>query len=501
MRRQISLFGLAFLSALAVGGCGQSTSQESLVASQQRSVTSGSGTVALTIASDWGSGYCASVTVANQGTAPITSWKVVMQLPNASLSNLWSAEYTMAGDLLTTTGLSGSGAIPGGGSTTFGFCSTTTSATNHTPVIVSLDVVGGDIGGSGGAAGTGGSSATAGASQVGGSSAGGSASTGVAVLDVNSDWKSGYCTNITLKNTGTVASTDWTLVLNVPQANISDLWSGSYTRNGNSVTVKPASNAAINPGQSISLGYCAVTTGTSYQPSVTSFVLVTSAPGTGGATSTGGTSATGGATSTGGSPPTGGTSATGGKPPTGGSPPTGGTPATGGKPPTGGSPPTGGTSATGGTPPTGGSPPTGGTSATGGKPPTGGSPPTGGTPATGGKPSTGGSTATGGASSQGAVTAALKITSDWGGGYCASVDVINGSSRQVTNWTVKMNFPLAQLTNAWSGTATVANSVLSVAAASYNQNIAPGASVNFGFCATATGANHTPTVSSVSVTN
>jgi hypothetical protein len=64
-----------------------------------------------------------------------------------------------------------------------------------------------------------------------------------------------------------------------------------------------------------------------------------------------------------------------------------------------------------------------------------------------------------------------------------------------------MNFPLAQLTNAWSGTATVANSVLSVAAASYDQNIAPGASVNFGFCATATGANHTPTVSSVSVTN
>ena len=513
MRRRNFLFGFAFVSALVVGGCGQSTSQESLAVTQSRAVSSGSGTVSLVIDNDWGSGYCGSVTVANQGASPITAWTVAIQLPNSSISDLWSAQYTQAGDVVTAQPLSGSGPIAGGSSTKFGFCANA-SAANHTPVIVSLDVVGGDPSGTGGAPGTGGSSATGGTTDTGGtssadggasdiggssnsggspgsggSSTGGTTNAGVAVLVVNSDWKSGYCTNITLKNTGSVPSTDWTLVLNVPQATINDLWNGTYTKSGNTVTVKASGNGVIAAGQSTSIGYCAVTTGTSYAPSVVSFVLTTSqSQGSGGAPSSGGAPATGGKTATGGAP-TGGTPATGGAA-TGGTPATGGA-ATGGKTATGGAP-TGGKPATGGSP-TGGTPATGG-AATGGKTATGGAP-------TGGKPATGGAPSTGGSSSQGSVTASLKVTSDWGNGYCANIDIINGGTRQVTKWTVNVNIPSSQLTNAWSSSATTSGSVLSLAPVSYNQTIAPSASVGIGYCASATSTNHTPSIASVSSTN
>jgi len=503
MRRQIGLLGLAFITALEMGGCGQSNSQESVVTGQARPLVSGSGSVSLTMQSEWDGGYCANVTLANQGSAPITSWTLVVQIPNASLSSLWSGQYTLSADQLTITPAAFNAIIPGGTSTSLGFCATTTSA-DHAPVIVSLDVVGGGEGGTGGAAGTGGAeglgggsevggeastggtsevggesstggasetggvsatggtsevggesatggasetggtsaaggasetggtsatgglSATGGVSATGGTSSGGTSNAGKAVLDVNSDWTAGYCTNITLKNEGAVASTDWTLVLNVPNADIGNLWGATFTRAGNLVTVKPVGYAAVIPaGSSTSIGYCATTKGTPYTPSVVSFVLVTAKP-----------AGTGGAASTGGAPSTGGVAATGGARPTGGSPGTGGT-------------------------------------------------------------------ATGGTGGQSLVTATLTITSgsDWADGYCASVDVVNAGLTKVTNWTVAVNFPAANLLNLWNGTPTISGALMSVAAASYNQQIAPGASANFGFCAATTGPNHSPSIASVSATN
>jgi len=514
MSRRIGLLSLTLVTAFALGGCSQSNPQESLAVGQARAVSSGSGVASVSVQNDWGAGYCANVTIENQGSAAISSWTVVVQVANAKLSNLWSGQYTQAGDRITITPLEFNAVIAGGSSMTLGFCATTTSATDHTPVIVSLDVVGvGD--GTGGASGTGGSSGVGGESSVGGATglggetgAGGSSSTdvggavsvggaeqggstalatggagtgglegvggtsqaggnsgsggtsspsttvpGVAILSVNSDWKAGYCTDITLKNEGTAASTGWVLTLNVPQADISNLWGGSFTVAGDTVVVKALPSASsILPGASTSIGYCATTKGTSYKPSVVSFVLFTEGlpnPGTGGAAGTGGASATGGK------------------------------------------------------PSTGGAAPTGGRSSTGGAAPTGGRSSTGGARATGGRSTTGGATATGGTSSQSRVTATLKITSgaDWPDGYCASVDVVNNGSVQVRNWTVGVNFPSATLTNLWNGAPTLKGTLLSVAAAPYNQQIAPGASVNFGFCALITGANHTPTIASVTSTN
>jgi len=207
------------------------------------------------------------------------------------------------------------------------------------------------------ATGTGGSSSTGGATSTGGTAAGGSSSggstsiTGVTgSLSLTNDWGSGYCASVTISNGSSSTVTSWTAVIELNQAALQNLWSGTYTVSGSRLTVKPADfNGTISPGSSVNFGYCANGTGTNYRPTLVSVTGSGASLGTGGAPGTGGAAATGGAR------PTGGAAATGGTPATGGARPTGGTPATGGARPTGGTPATGGARPTGGTPATGGS--------------------------------------------------------------------------------------------------------------------------------------------------
>ena len=92
---------------------------------------------------------------------------------------------------------------------------------------------------------------------------------------------------------------------------------------------------------------------------------------------------------------------------------------------------------------------------------------------------------------------------DWVDGYCANVDVINNGKAIVTDWTVDVNIPKAKVTNIWNGTQTVSGTLMSVAAMTYNQQIVPGATVNFGFCASTTGAavDNAPTIADVHATD
>jgi len=262
MRKHVGWLSFAALSAIAVNGCGQSASQKEDVAGQEQEIVSGPGVATISIQTDWGTGYCANIKVANQGTAPITSWTVVLQADVASISSVWLGQFTQSGTQIIVKPVSFNSTINVGSSVTFGYCAVTKSSTNHTPTIASLDVVGGDGGGSGGASGSGG------AANGGGN--------GQAVLDVNSDWNAGYCTNITLRNTSSVPSKRWTLVLNVPQANITSLWGGTQTRSGDLVTIKSlSSSGVIAANGAFRFGYCATTTGSSHTPSVVSFDLVT----------------------------------------------------------------------------------------------------------------------------------------------------------------------------------------------------------------------------------
>ncbi|MEV6849711.1 cellulose binding domain-containing protein [Actinoplanes sp. NPDC051411] len=70
----------------------------------------------------WNSGYTATVTVANTGSAPVNGWTLGFTLPSGqSITSSWSATVTGTSGAITARNLSYNGSIPAGGNTSFGF--------------------------------------------------------------------------------------------------------------------------------------------------------------------------------------------------------------------------------------------------------------------------------------------------------------------------------------------------------------------------------------------
>ncbi|MFF8596507.1 cellulase family glycosylhydrolase [Streptomyces sp. NPDC015220] len=77
---------------------------------------------AYVVSSDWGGGFNAQVTVTNTGTAAIKSWKVTWTWSGSQkVTNMWNATYTQSGATVTAVNADHNGAIPAGGSASFGF--------------------------------------------------------------------------------------------------------------------------------------------------------------------------------------------------------------------------------------------------------------------------------------------------------------------------------------------------------------------------------------------
>ncbi|WP_328339431.1 cellulose binding domain-containing protein [Micromonospora sp. NBC_00421] len=84
--------------------------------------------------------------------------------------------------------------------------------------------------------------------------------------------------------------------------------------------------------------------------------------------------------------------------------------------------------------------------------------------------------------------------SEWPGGFVANVTVKNTATTAVTGWTLAFTFPGDQrITTLWSATYTQSGSAVTIRNAGWNGTIAAGASVSFGFQATWSGSNATPT--------
>ena len=97
-----------------------------------------------------------------------------------------------------------------------------------------------------------------------------------ATFPVTSNWGSGYCVNISIRNNGTRPSVAWFLTLNTNQSAMYTSFNGNFTGTSGAVTVTPMSfNNVINPGQTVSsAGFCANRTGGS-TTSLPSLVSVT----------------------------------------------------------------------------------------------------------------------------------------------------------------------------------------------------------------------------------
>ncbi|MGC4063691.1 MAG: cellulose binding domain-containing protein [Polyangiaceae bacterium] len=133
--------------------------------------------VVLAVTSDWGSGYCATVTLSNTSSAPVTNWTVQIALNQSTLGNLWSASSSVSGGMLTVTPAGFNSTISANGQSSFGFCANAPSAALR-PTVSSATIVGG-VAGAGGASSVGGTTAKGGTTSVGGMTAkGGTTSVG-----------------------------------------------------------------------------------------------------------------------------------------------------------------------------------------------------------------------------------------------------------------------------------------------------------------------------------
>ncbi|GLZ82047.1 chitinase [Actinorhabdospora filicis] len=94
------------------------------------------------------------------------------------------------------------------------------------------------------------------------------AETLTATYKLGTDWGSGYGADYTIKNSGTSATTSWTLKFTLPTGHrLAGLWNGTYTTSGQDVTVKNAGwNGAIAPGGTLSVGFNVSYSGTNSPP-------------------------------------------------------------------------------------------------------------------------------------------------------------------------------------------------------------------------------------------
>jgi cellulase/cellobiase CelA1 len=84
---------------------------------------------------------------------------------------------------------------------------------------------------------------------------------------VTSSWQGGFQAQVVVKNTGSTTLNSWQLGWTFPGSQaISNLWNGSYTQSGTSVTVTNAAyDGSLAPGATATVGFTA--TGTSGSPS------------------------------------------------------------------------------------------------------------------------------------------------------------------------------------------------------------------------------------------
>lgn len=88
----------------------------------------------------WSGGFQAEVKV-TAGSTPIKGWTVSWAFANGqTISQVWNGSYTQNGPNVTVTSTAYNGALPAGGSTTFGFIGTV-NGTNNPPTTITCTTI------------------------------------------------------------------------------------------------------------------------------------------------------------------------------------------------------------------------------------------------------------------------------------------------------------------------------------------------------------------------
>ncbi|MFH7599299.1 cellulose binding domain-containing protein [Streptomyces racemochromogenes] len=92
-----------------------------------------------------------------------------------------------------------------------------------------------------------------------------------------------------------------------------------------------------------------------------------------------------------------------------------------------------------------------------------------------------------------AVGAVYTTSSSWSGGYTGQYLITNGTGRTQADWTLEFDLPAGtRIDSLWNGAHTVTGQHVTVKPASWNRELAPGASVTVGFVASGTGGPGSP---------
>lgn len=92
-------------------------------------------TATYSVQTDWGSGFVSNITVKNNGSSTINSWRVTWTWGgNQTITNFWNATITQSGQGVNAVNVSYDGTIAPGQSVSFGF-QATYSGTNAAPTL------------------------------------------------------------------------------------------------------------------------------------------------------------------------------------------------------------------------------------------------------------------------------------------------------------------------------------------------------------------------------
>ena len=174
------------------------------------------------ITSDWSAGYCATVSVRNDGQSS-GEW-VLAQPFKDSIASIWGGKYTLAGGILTLRGEEWNKTIAPGQVREVGYCAsraitstpTPTPTPPPTPSAVSARVV------------------------------------------INNDWSSGYCASVVVSNGGASNAVNWSAPVAL-QGKVTSMWNGVYAMQGATMVVSgPGWARDLAAGATSSaIGFCA----------------------------------------------------------------------------------------------------------------------------------------------------------------------------------------------------------------------------------------------------
>jgi cellulose 1,4-beta-cellobiosidase len=146
-RRWATVAAVTAAVTSAIFGAGAASAAPAAPVTVPAAAVAASCSAAYSVQSDWGTGFTASITVTNTGTAALTGWSLSYSYTgNQQLTQGWSGTWSQAGKTVTVSSLSYNSSLAPGASTQIG-ANFSYSGSNAAPASVGCTAAGGGGGG------------------------------------------------------------------------------------------------------------------------------------------------------------------------------------------------------------------------------------------------------------------------------------------------------------------------------------------------------------------